>query len=44
MDERLISDSSEQSVKEAVKILERFGDTSGVRLKSGKTETVWIGS
>ena len=43
-DTTLILDGSEQSVKEAVKLLESFGDASGLRLNSSKTEALWIGS
>ena len=43
-DTTLILDGSEQSVKEAVKLLESFGDASGLRLNSTKTEALWIGS
>ena len=43
-DTTLILDGSEQSVKEAVKLLESFGDVSGLRLNSSKTEALWIDS
>ena len=43
-DTTLILDGSEQSVKEAVKLFERFGDASGLRLNSSNTEALWIGS
>jgi len=39
-DTTLILDGSEQSVKEAVKLLERFGDASGLRLNSSNTEAL----
>ena len=43
-DTTLILDDSEQSVKEAVKLLDSFGDAYGLRLNSSKTEALWIGS
>jgi len=43
-DTTLISDGSEESFLESLKIIHYFGDISGLRLKSKKTEALWIGA
>ena len=43
-DTTLILDGSEKSLSEALKTLESFGNLSGLKLNSKKTETLWVGS
>ena len=43
-DTTLILDGSEKSLSEALRVLESFEKVSGLRLKSKKTEALWIGS
>jgi len=39
----LILDGSKESFLESLKIIDYFGDISGLRLNSKKTEALWIG-
>ena len=43
-DTTLILDGSEESLRESLKLLDNFGKMSGLKLNSGKTEALWIGS
>ena len=43
-DTTLISDGSEESLLESLKIIEHFGNISGLRLNNKKTEALWIGA
>ena len=43
-DTNMILDSSKKSFKSALLDLERFGEISGLRLNSKKTEILWIGA
>ena len=42
-DTTLILDGSEESLLESLKIIDYFGNISGLRLNSKKTEALWIG-
>ena len=41
-DTTLILDGSEESLLESLKIIDYFGNISGLRLNSKKTEALWI--
>ena len=43
-DMTLILDGSEESLLESLKIIEHFGNISGLRLNDKKTEALWIGT
>ena len=43
-DTTLILDGSEESLLESLKIIEHFGNISGLRLNDKKTEALWIGA
>ena len=43
-DTTLILDGSEESFLESLKIIDYFGNVSGLRLNSKKTEALWIGA
>ena len=43
-DTTLILDDSEESFLESLKITDYFGNISGLRLNSKKTEALWIGA
>ena len=43
-DTTLILDGSEESLLESLKIIDYFGNISGLRLNSKKTEALWIGA
>ena len=43
-DTTLILDGSEESLLELLKIIDYFGNISGLRLNSRKTEALWIGA
>ena len=43
-DTTLILDGSEESFLEALNMLEGFGNLSGLKLNSSKTEALWTGS
>ena len=43
-DTTLILDGSEQSLSEALRVLDGFSKISGLRLNKKKTEALWIGS
>ena len=43
-DTTLILDDSEESLRESLTLLDDFGEMSGLKLKCGKTEALWIGS
>ena len=42
-DTRLILDGSIESFEESLRLLDLFGEVSGLRLNCGKTEALWIG-
>ena len=43
-DTTLILDGSEESLLESLKIIEHFGNISGLRLNDKKTDALWIGA
>ena len=43
-DTTLILDGSEESLLESLKIIDYFGNISGLRLNSKRTEALWIGA
>jgi len=43
-DTTLVLDGSEESCLESLKIIDYFGNISGLRLNSKKTEALWIGA
>ena len=43
-DTTLILDGSEESLLEALNLIESFGNISGLKLNNSKTEAIWTGS